>query len=357
MSSTSLKRGEILDFQCTIPDVNALKLTSATLNVWIDDLEKNKRWKFRYPIINGEVSASLAVSDKITDGKYAVNFLVQRGFFKFMGEVVDHNKKDSLINYMMIPRNKKASYFDNTRVLPDGSFRLKSTLFEDSAYFIFTPLQKVKNNDLLIRIETPLDSFFTPVLASTRFITVGNTKMPVAANDPFLTNTNTYTFNADDPVDKTLLPGVTVIGKIKKKVEQFDDENSRGLFKRDDAIIFDGLDSDQIGRSFTVFQFLQGKVPGLTIEKDSVGQEVGKWRNEIVEIYVDEFRMEAGDHLFVIPTDIAMIKVFRPPAQLSSFSGGAGAIALYTKKGRYATANSRHNFIVKGYTSLESTWE
>jgi hypothetical protein len=357
LNTSVFKKGDTIEFKCTIPDYAALKLSSATLNVWIEDIYKNKRWKFRYPMINGEVSASLAIGDKIPDGKYAINFLVQRGFFKVTGEILNFDKRDSLINYMMIPRNKKASYFDNTRVAADGSFRLKSTLFEDSAYFIFTPVKKVKNNDLRIMIESPLDSFFVPAASSTRFITVGTVAAANAAA-PAVKDTNSYVFDSDEPVDKSLLPGVTVIGKIKKKIEQFNEENSRGLFQRDDAIIFDGLDNEDISRSFSILQFLQGKVAGLSVVKDdTTGYDIAKWRNETVEIYLDEFRMEPGDNLFITPADVAMIKVYRPPAQISTFSGGAGAIAIYTKKGRYATNRARHNFIVRGYTSMDSVWE
>lgn len=357
LNTSVFKKGDTIEFKCTIPDYAALKLSSATLNVWIEDLYKNKRWKFRYPMINGEVSASLAVGDKIPDGNYAINFLVQRGFFKVMGEILNYDKRDSLINYMMIPRNKRATYFDNTRVASDGSFRLKSTLFADSAYFIFTPIKKIKNNDLLISIETPLDSFFVPAASAARFITVGNLITPNAAA-PAVRDTNSYVFNSDEPLDNSLLPGVTVIGKIKKKIDQFNEENSRGVFQRDDALIFDGIDNEEISRSFSILQFLQGKVAGLSVVKDdTTGYDIAKWRNETVEIYLDEFRMEPGDNLFITPADVAMIKVYRPPAQLSTFSGGAGAIAIYTKRGKYAANRARHNFIVKGYTSMDSIWE
>jgi hypothetical protein len=354
INSKKLKTGDTLEFKCTIPAFSELRLLNATLNVWIEDIEKNRRWKFRYPIINGEVSAALAISDKISDGRYAVNFLVQRGFFKVLGEVLQHEKKDTLINYMMIPKNKKASYFDNTHVQEDGSFRLKSTLFADSAFFIFSPAKKVKNNYLAIRIETPLDSAFTPVLAETHFVTIGDPKMLLSRK----TDTSRYVFQSDDIIDTTdMLPGVVVTSKFKTKVEKYNDQYSMGLFQRDDALVFDGLESDQISRSISVLVFLQGQVPGLLIEKNEQGIDVAKWRNEIVEIYVDEFRLDAADHAFVAPTEIAMIKVYRPPAQLSSFSGGAGAIAIYTKKGIYAEKNkSRHNFIVKGYTNMESIW-
>ena len=159
-----------------LPYFKESKLTSATLNLWIEDLDKKRRWKFRWPIINGEVLGSLAIKESIPEGRYAFNFLVQRGYFRISGEVKEHDKKEPQINYMMVLKNKKGSYLDNTAVNDDGQFKLKSTLFEDSAYFIFTPVKKVKNNYLQIKIETPLDSAFVPVLHETAFITVGDEK-------------------------------------------------------------------------------------------------------------------------------------------------------------------------------------
>ncbi len=86
--------------------------------------------------------------------------------------------------------------------------------------------------------------------------------------------------------------------------------------------------------------FFQSRVPGLTIAKNEDGLDVIKWRNEIVEIYIDEFRLDASDHTFVSPTEIAMIKVYKSPAQLSAFAGSAEAIFIYTKKaGLQITAN------------------
>jgi hypothetical protein len=355
LNTKKFTQGDTLEFTCSIPGFSALKLANATLNVWIEDVEKKKRWKFRYPMINGEVSASLAISDKISDGRYAVNFLVQRGFFKVTGEVLDHDKKDTVISYMMIQKTKKASYFDNTSVASDGSFRLKSTLFADSAFFIFTPGKKVKNNYLSIKIETPLDSAFIPAFSETHFVTVGNPAMLLSKK----TDTSRYAFEPGELIDSSgMLPGVVVTAKIKTKVQQYNQAYSSGLFQKDDAIIFDGIESDQIGNSISLLMFLQSKVPGLTIEKNDQGLEVAKWRNELAEIYVDEFRMEATDHTLITPREIAMVKVYRPPAGLSGMTGAVGAIAIYSKKGAFRDkGNARHNFIVKGYTNVESRWE
>ena len=353
-SKTITKTGDTLDFRCYLPFFAENKLTSATLNLWIEDLEKKKRWKFRYPIVNGEVIGSLAIANTVPDGRYAFNFLVQRGFFKVGGEVKDHDKKETAINYMMILRNNKGSYFDNAAVDADGRFKLKSTLFQDSAYFIFSPVKKVRNNYLSIKIETPLDSVFIPVLSATRFITVGDEKNAIGKKN----DTSRYAFQTNAPIGDETLPGVTVTGKAKKKVQQYDEAYSSGLFKRDDAMVFDGLEDDEISRYPSLFLFLQTKVPGLTTTTDATGQQVAKWRNEVVELYIDEFRMQPSDEGFVVPSEVAMIKVFRPPAQLSSFSGGAGAIAVYTKKGEFANnIRNKHNFIVRGYSPFDGDWK
>ena len=353
-SKTITKTGDTLDFRCYLPFFAESKLTSATLHLWIEDLEKKKRWKFRYPIVNGEVIGSLAIANTVPDGRYAFNFLVQRGFFKVGGEVKDHDKKETAINYMMILRNNKGSYFDNAVVDADGRFKLKSTLFQDSAYFIFSPVKKVRNNYLSIKIETPLDSVFIPVLSATRFITVGEEKNAIGKKN----DTSRYAFQTNAPIGDETLPGVTVTGKAKKKVQQYDEAYSSGLFKRDDAMVFDGLEDDEISRYPSLFLFLQTKVPGLTTTTDATGQQVAKWRNEVVELYIDEFRMQPSDEGFVVPSEVAMIKVFRPPAQLSSFSGGAGAIAVYTKKGEFANnIRNKHNFIVRGYSPFDGDWK
>lgn len=353
-SKNVIRTGDTLDFNCVVPYFKESKLTSATLNLWIEDLDKKRRWKFRWPIVNGEVLGSLAIKESIPEGRYAFNFLVQRGYFRISGEVKEHDKKEALINYMMVLKNKKGSYLDNTAVNDDGLFKLKSTLFEDSAYFIFTPVKKVKNNYLQIKIETPLDSAFIPVLHQTAFITVGDEKNAIGKKN----DTTQYGFSSGDLADPSYLPGVTVVGKYKSKMQQYEDMYSGGLFRSDNAMTFDGLESDQITKYASLSLFLQTKVAGLLIKRSELGDEELFWRNEPVEIYVDEFRLEGGDHTFVPPSEIAMIKVYRPPAMLSPFSGASGAIAIYTKKGAFATSSkNKHNFIVKGYSAIDSEWK
>ena len=241
INKTSFKKADTIDFSCIIPNFEQHKLNAASLHVWIDNITTGTRWKFRYPFINGEAQAALVVGKDIPNGHYAINFLVQKGYFRMTGEVINHLKSESEINYMMIPKNKR-TYFETISLNPNGQFRLKSTLFEDSAYFVFTPVKKNTKNTLHIGIETPLDSSFIPAMESRVWVTVGTTAARINKTD-----SSGYVFNMETTAGTDLLPGVTVVGKYKKKVEQYDEYYSSGMFQRPEALIFDGLEDENHG--------------------------------------------------------------------------------------------------------------
>src|ERR1700755_1623129 len=75
LNKTLFLRGDTLDFSCVLPDALSRKLPTATLNVWIEDIGRNKRWKYRYPILNGEVSASPGGGEHSAFGRDAGNVL------------------------------------------------------------------------------------------------------------------------------------------------------------------------------------------------------------------------------------------------------------------------------------------
>lgn len=353
LNKQSFKKGDTLDFSCVIPDFEKAKLSAASLHVWIDHITTGTRWKFRYPFINGEAQASLVLAKTLPDGHFAVNFMVQKGYFRLSGQLKDKFDDENNINYLMVPKNKR-TYMETISLNKDGFFRLKSTLFEDSAYFVFTPVKKNAKNNLNISIETPLDSSFIPEMENRIWISIGNIKRAMNKED-----FAAYAFNMITSSGTDLLPNVTVVGKYKKKIEQYDDYYSSGLFKRDDAMIFDGIEDETMARSMSILRFLEGKVPGLIIEKDQETMvEIARWRGEPTEIYLDEFRVTPQDIWIVSPSDVAMVKVYRPPAMLSPLSGAAGAIAIYTKRGEFAGKNRyKHSFTVKGYTTATAIWQ
>lgn len=80
--------------------------------------------------------------------------------------------------------------------------------------------------------------------------------------------------------------------------------------------------------------------------------------NNVTDIYLDEVKMDSADDIsFISTADIALIKVFPPPAFLGAGTGEGGAIAVYTKRGIYNENKRKNVFLVKGYTGSEAIWK
>lgn len=79
-SKKSYYSGDTILFEVSsIDSINARK--ASTLHLWIEEIKTGKKWHYRYPYINGYLSATLKIDDKISDGNYAFNFTIQRAFF------------------------------------------------------------------------------------------------------------------------------------------------------------------------------------------------------------------------------------------------------------------------------------
>jgi hypothetical protein len=343
-------QGDSLELRVYYPNYINKKLKSATAHIWIDHLGTKQRWKFRYPMIEGEVNAALKISEQIPSGNYAISCLIQSGFYRMQGQVIERDKKDTVINYMMRTSTKQMMV-DRVKVDAKGFFTMKPMLFQDTASFYFSPVQKPKKNYLAILLKTPVDSAFEPAAIQTAFFSVGKP-------GEFINKKIDYNLSLDDPEFGSDLPNVTVYTKAKTKVQEYAESYTSGLFKNDNAYVFDGLGNDELAQSQSLAWYLQQKVPGLNVAIDSANNEVFKWREEICSIFIDEFEVMPGEQTMVFPRDIAMIKVFRPPFQYSSTTGFGGAIAIYTKKGKFVDNNgAKFSFILKGYTAFDSVWK
>lgn len=348
MNKFSFSAKDSIEFSCIIPDYAAKKMAAVTLNVWIQDLEKKQTWKYRYPVLNGEVSCGLAIGDSIKPGRYAVNFILQQGLFRING-MVKNNFSHRSLNYMMLTKNKQP-LINNISLDPTGAFTVKNIVFQDQAFFVFTPGTKVKHNDLFINVSSPLDSAFIPLAIFTQIIDI----KPELRKNSSGRDTG-YTFDFAKTFVNTTLPDVVVTYKGKTKIQQYDETYVTGLFKDDNARIFDGLDDNDIGSYLDIPTFLQSKIPGLRVEKDNNDRMI--WREQPVVVYIDEYRIEDGDPIFVYPSEVAMIKVYNPPASINAGSSFGGAVAIYTKKGGYENNTTRKfKFTFKGYNSLDGVW-
>lgn len=152
------------------------------------------------------------------------------------------------------------------------------------------------------------------------------------------------------------LQEVVVKAKVKDPTQVLDEKYASGLFSGGDAYSFD-LANDNMPGALNVLSYLQGKVAGLQIS-GSGAQMSMSWRGGTPSLYLNEMITNV-DMVQSIPiTDIAYIKVMRPPFFGSGGGGADGAIAIYTKKGGDVQRNDPNkkgmeNTILAGYSKFK----
>ena len=127
------------------------------------------------------------------------------------------------------------------------------------------------------------------------------------------------------------LATVEVRAQQKSKKEKIEAEYTSGLFTGD-GITFVTEDDPFANASQTVFTYLQGKVAGLQVTTAG-GTPTLSWRGGTPDLYLDQMQMDANSLQSIPMSDVALVKVFRPPFFFFFVGGSGGAIAVYTKKG------------------------
>lgn len=363
LNANKVKPGDTLEFNWN-GNVIGKGYPAASLHLWIDHIESGRRWKLRYPILNGSSEGALIMSDSLPLGNYAFNFMASEQFIEIKGKVRNvkiktaynfKTKKKDTIAVFELPKMKgkemrytllgQASILDNDflNVSEQGEFNIPAIVFGDSAQLLFDPGRG--RGVYWISIETPLDSVFTPFHSETVFVSVQKSD----AKQVQLKDTSSYVFGFEDPYpDAVVLDEIVLKGK--SNAEKFEDDFVSKLFKASpDAKTIDALDNNELMRSNSILTFLQSRVAGLFIRSDGITTNV-TWRGEAVDFFINEFPVDVNS-LNLSPMDVALIKVHPPPSQLRSLSNG-GAIAIYTKRGIYENQKGipQYNFMVKGYT-------
>ena len=150
-----------------------------------------------------------------------------------------------------------------------------------------------------------------------------------------------------------VLETVTIQAKAKKQVDVLDDKYTSGLFSGGDAYQFDLLNDPTAVGAISIFNYLQGKVAGLQITLGT--PPTLQWRGGTPQMYLDETPADA-DMISTLPiSDVAYVKVLRPPFFGGTGGGGSGAIAIYTKRGNdrpMEKGKGLSNNTVRGYTSM-----
>jgi hypothetical protein len=102
-----------------------------------------------------------------------------------------------------------------------------------------------------------------------------------------------------------------------------------------------------------VLHYLQGMVAGLQLQM-SHGQWVLTWRNAHPQLYLDQIPVTDVNRISNMPmSDIAYVKVFRPPFFGAAGGGAGGAIAVYSRRGgdiQNAPGEGLDYKLLEGYT-------
>jgi hypothetical protein len=150
-----------------------------------------------------------------------------------------------------------------------------------------------------------------------------------------------------------VLENVTVTAKKKSPLEQMDEKYATGLFEGGDAYQFD-IVNDPIAKGYNnIFYYLQGKVAGLQVSVNGSNVNM-QWQGGTPQLYLNEMQADVDMVSSVNVSDIAYIKVFRPPF-MGGFGGGNGAIAIYTRKGgdvKLPPGKGLNYNVVTGYTPV-----
>jgi hypothetical protein len=361
LSKEKISQNDSLFFDVRLPDyLQVSKL--ATLHLWIEEIKTGRKWHYRYPMINGELTAALKVDDAIAEGNYAFNFSIQKLFFSINGKIMNpdaNDEKSKSLNYVLIAKGKE-SIVDLVKLKDDMSFNLSKILFQDTAFIIFSRSGR-KKNDLQLAIDAPLDSAFVPDKIYTKIITVckDSSDCNQASGQEGGNKPVEYAFKLNEGVYKTLLPEVVLSGKSQKDIKDFEKENVTGVFTGYSDFSIDGISSDEIAKATDLFIYLSSKIPGIKLEYSSEsGLPYLSWRNKQTDIFLNEIKMDTDAPLDINPADIALIKVYRPGNALSISSGEGGTVCIYLKNGIYGTKSSgKYSFSVKGYTGVNAEWK
>jgi hypothetical protein len=152
-----------------------------------------------------------------------------------------------------------------------------------------------------------------------------------------------------------ILETVTVTAKTKTPLQKMDDKYASGLFKGSDSYNFDLVNDPASNAYPNIFSYLQGKVAGLQITTTGSSASM-TWRGSTPQLYLDEVPTDV-DMISSIPvSDVAYVKVFRPPFFGGVGGGSGGAIAIYTRKGndtKTTPGKGLSSSTIAGYTPIK----
>jgi hypothetical protein len=232
---------------------------------------------------------------------------------------------------MMVKEKDSAAQMVLAPIERDGSFRNPEFVFFDSLTVYYQPPSNLSNTTA---------NFMTSRIAALNYT------YKDFAGKLFFPDTTGYSRHAllaqeaseiNEQWKGRTLETVTVTARTKSPVQILDEKYAKGLFTSINAYQFDVLNDKFALGAINIFNYLQGKVPGLQISGGQAGGSASlTWRGGAPILYLDEMPASTQMVSSLAVQDVAYIKVFRPPFMGTRGSEGDpanGAIAIYTRRG------------------------
>ncbi|MBA2500644.1 MAG: hypothetical protein H0V30_13015 [Chitinophagaceae bacterium] len=254
-------------------------------------------------------------------------------------------------NIIMIVKQKdSASQMVMAPIKPDGSFSDPTFIFFDSMTVFHQFDKSAPYSNAGIRyLPGKLPPLFNKPSTSLQYLS-------------FQSDTTGNYYNLSRGLEKVqeeaffkakVLETVTVRAKTKDPKEVMDEKYTSGLFAGGDAYTFDLVNDRMSFGAMNIFSYLQGRVAGLQITNQGNNTSLS-WRGGTPQVYIDEIPTDIGMIANIPVTDIAYVKVFRPPF-MGGFGGSGGAIAVYTRQGddiAQTPGKGMEKATIEGYSPL-----
>ena len=255
------------------------------------------------------------------------------GLISIKGRVTIEGTRRPLANqeliYILSPRDtamRKRSAVRFLKTDSTGRFAIDSQMFFDRMNILFSEIRGRKNKFIKVKLDE--DSLY-------RRFNLPDVKIPFKDSiSEASTAKMNDAYNDYLKAEGLMLGNVTVRGRIKSKIEELEEQYTSGLFSGGiNSRVLD-LTGENTG-SLNIFEYLQGRMPGLTINRNMEGGYNLSYRDgglggNNVSLYLDEVQTDASFIESIPVNQIAFVKMMGN--FVGTFGGGA-ALAIYMKKG------------------------
>ncbi len=303
------------------------------------------------------------VKGKLPNLKYAADsdYLQIRGAV-YNGATFDNKLVQSITMVLQSKDSSKQYFF--APINPDASFSQRGIIFFDTVRVFY----KINGDKKIAPTTAANFTYSLPTVMYPTQIQLYHFAKPDTAGLAYLMYMEAQAKKIKKAFDSVVvLKEVVVQSKAKSAIDVLDEKYTTGLFSSRDSYAFDVQNDGHATGALNVFQYLQNLIPGMTMSIPILGANGAEeansnnvpglnWRDGTPDIFLNEVISDAEQTMGIQMSDIAYIKVFRPPFMGSSGSGPSGAIAIYTKKPadlKNESLKGLSNAILTGYTNYK----